>query len=193
MEIVLDFQICLDTKTKVSSESYKIFTLSLPCIVFILYLCIRQAAPRQSKQVSLLSVCTVFAKDWLHLGNLTTTKASEMNGNKEYSLQTAFLRFVLVIIGARGCMGYTPDDAEWEYLYAQCKLHSLLGVGFAGVERCHGKGERCPLALRQRWMAKALRIKACNHRLNMLCAELDGLLTAGGLRCCVLKGQAHME
>lgn len=115
-----------------------------------------------------------------------------MNGNKEYSLQTAFLRFVLVIIGARGCMGYTPDDAEWEYLYAQCKLHSLLGVGFAGVERCHGKGERCPLALRQKWMAKALRIKACNHRLNMLCAELDGLLTAGGLRCCVLKGQSHM-
>ena len=115
-----------------------------------------------------------------------------MDGNKESSPQSLFLRFVQVIIGTRECMGHTPDDAEWRHLYTQCKRHSLLGVGFAGVEQCHGKGEKCPLALRHKWMAQALRIKACNHRLNMLCAELDGLLTSGGLACCVLKGQSHM-
>lgn len=84
-----------------------------------------------------------------------------------------------------------PIIADWDALYQFMKKQSLLGVGFAGVERIKAAGGDVPRPVLLKWYSMRERIKARNMEMNKMCVKLVELLKRDGLESCILKGQGN--
>ena len=100
--------------------------------------------------------------------------------------------FIQVAMGLRERLSAVPSVHEWQLLFEFCKRQSLLGIGFAAVERLHEMGMECPSAIRMKWYGYALQIERMNEKLNMQCGEITKRYEHDGLRCCILKGQGNL-
>ena len=100
--------------------------------------------------------------------------------------------FLQVAMGLRERLLAVPSVHEWQVLFEFCKRQSLLGVGFAAVDRLHKVGVECPSAIRMKWYGYALQIERMNEKLNMQCGEITKRYEHDGLRCCILKGQGNL-
>ena len=104
----------------------------------------------------------------------------------------SFFEFLQVAIGNRKSLSVAIDDADWLRLFEFCKRQSLLGIGFAAVEKLHEVGVECPSAIRLQWYGYALQIERMNEKLNMQCGEITKRYEHDGLQCCILKGQGNL-
>lgn len=100
--------------------------------------------------------------------------------------------FIQVAMGLRERLSAVPSVHEWQVLFEFCKRQSLLGVGFAAVEKLHEVGVECPADIRLQWYGYALKIERMNEKLNMQCGEITKRYKHDGLRCCILKGQGNL-
>lgn len=100
--------------------------------------------------------------------------------------------FIQVAMGLRERLSAVPSVHEWQVLFEFCKRQSLLGIGFAAVDRLHKVGVECPSAIRMKWYGYALQIERMNEKLNMQCGEITKRYEHDGLRCCILKGQGNL-
>ena len=100
--------------------------------------------------------------------------------------------FIQVAMGLRERLSTVPSVHEWQVLFEFCKRQSLLGVGFAAVEKLHEVGVECPADIRLQWYGYALKIERMNEKLNMQCGEITKRYEHDGLRCCILKGQGNL-
>lgn len=100
--------------------------------------------------------------------------------------------FIQVAMGLRERLSAVPSVHEWQVLFEFCKRQSLLGIGFAAVDRLHKVGVECPSAIRMKWYGYALQIERMNEKLNMQCGEISKRYEHDGLRCCILKGQGNL-
>ena len=103
-----------------------------------------------------------------------------------------FFEFLQVAMGLRERLSAVPSVHEWQVLFEFCKRQSLLGVGFAAVEKLHEVGVECPADIRLQWYGYALKIERMNEKLNMQCGEITKRYEHDGLRCCILKGQGNL-
>ena len=99
--------------------------------------------------------------------------------------------FIQVTMGLRERLSAVPSVHEWQVLFEFCKRQSLLGIGFAAVEKLHKVGVECPSAIRMKWYGYALQIERMNEKLNMQCGEITKRYEHDGLQCCILKGQGN--
>ena len=100
--------------------------------------------------------------------------------------------FIQVAMGLRERLSAVPSVHEWQVLFEFCKWQSLLGIGFAAVEKLHKVGVECPSYIRLQWYGYALQIERMNEKLNMQCGEITKRYEHDGLRCCILKGQGNL-
>lgn len=100
--------------------------------------------------------------------------------------------FIQVAMGLRERLSTIPSVHEWQTLFEFCKRQSLLGVGFAAVEKMHKVGVECPADIRLKWYGYALKIERMNEKLNMQCDEISKRYKHDGLQCCILKGQGNL-
>ena len=100
--------------------------------------------------------------------------------------------FIQVAMGLRERLSAVPSVHEWQVLFEFCKRQSLLGIGFAAVDRLHKVGVDCPSDIRLQWYGYALQIERMNEKLNMQCGEITKRYEHDGLRCCILKGQGNL-
>lgn len=100
--------------------------------------------------------------------------------------------FIQVAMGLRERLSAVPSVHEWQVLFEFCKRQSLLGVGFAAVEKLHEVGVECPADIRLKWYGYALKIERMNEKLNMQCGEITKRYEHDELRCCILKGQGNL-
>ena len=100
--------------------------------------------------------------------------------------------FIQVAMGLREQLSAAPSVNEWQTLFEFCKRQSLLGIGFAAVEKLHKVGMECPSTIRLQWYGYALKIERMNEKLNMQCDEISKRYEHDGLRCCILKGQGNL-
>ena len=100
--------------------------------------------------------------------------------------------FIQVAMGLRERLSAIPSVHEWQVLFEFCKRQSLLGVGFAAVEKSHEVGVECPADIRLQWYGYALKIEQMNEKLNMQSDEITKRYEHDGLRCCILKGQGNL-
>ena len=100
--------------------------------------------------------------------------------------------FIQVAMGLRERLSAVPSVHEWQVLFEFCKWQSLLGIGFAAVEKLHKVGVECPSAIRLKWYGYALQIERMNEKLNMQCGEITKRYEHDGLQCCILKGQGNL-
>lgn len=100
--------------------------------------------------------------------------------------------FIQVAMGLRERLSAVPSVHEWQVLFEFCKRQSLLGVGFAAVEKMHKVGVECPADIRLQWYGYALKIERMNEKLNIQCGEITKRYEHDGLRCCILKGQGNL-
>ena len=100
--------------------------------------------------------------------------------------------FIQVAMGLRERLSAVPSVHEWQVLFEFCKRQSLLGIGFAAVEKMHKVGVECPSAIRLKWYGYALQIERMNEKLNMQCGEITKRYEHDGLQCCILKGQGNL-
>ena len=102
-----------------------------------------------------------------------------------------FFEFLQVAIGIRKSLSVAIGDGDWLRLFEFCKRQTLVGIGFAAVERLHTVGIVCPVNLRMKWMALALQIEKKNALLNEQCKKLTEQYEHDGLSTCILKGQGN--
>ena len=100
--------------------------------------------------------------------------------------------FIQVAMGLRERLSAVPSVHEWQVLFEFCKRQSLLGIGFAAVEKLHEVGVECPADIRLQWYGYALKIERMNEKLNMQCGEITKRYEHDGLQCCILKGQGNL-
>ena len=100
--------------------------------------------------------------------------------------------FIQVAMGLRERLSAIPSVHEWQVLFEFCKRQSLLGIGFAAVEKLHEVGVECPADIRMKWYGYALKIERMNEKLNMQCGEITKQYEHDGLQCCILKGQGNL-
>lgn len=100
--------------------------------------------------------------------------------------------FIQVAMGLRERLSAVPSVHDWQVLFEFCKRQSLLGIGFAAVERLHEMGMECPSVIRMKWYGYALQIERMNEKLNMQCGEITKRYEHDGLQCCILKGQGNL-
>ena len=100
--------------------------------------------------------------------------------------------FIQVAMGLRERLSAVPSVHEWQVLFEFCKRQSLLGVGFASVDRLHKVGVECPSDIRLQWYGYALQIERMNEKHNMQCGEITKRYEHDGLQCCILKGQGNL-
>ena len=100
--------------------------------------------------------------------------------------------FIQVAMGLREQLSAVPSVHEWRVLFEFCKRQSLLGIGFAAVEKMHKVGVECPADIRLKWYGYALKIERMNEKLNMQCGEITKRYEHDGLQCCILKGQGNL-
>ena len=100
--------------------------------------------------------------------------------------------FIQVAMGLRERLSAVPSVHEWQVLFEFCKWQSLLGIGFAAVEKLHKVGVECPSYIRLQWYGYALQIERMNEKLNMQCGEITKRYEHDGLQCCILKGQGNL-
>ena len=100
--------------------------------------------------------------------------------------------FIQVAMGLRERLSTVPSVHEWQVLFEFCKRQSLLGIGFAAVEKLHEVGVECPADIRLQWYGYALKIERMNEKLNMQCGEITKQYEHSGLQCCILKGQGNL-
>ena len=100
--------------------------------------------------------------------------------------------FIQVAMGLRKRLSAVPSVHEWQVLFEFCKRQSLLGFGFAAVEKLHEVGVECPADIRLQWYGYTLKIERMNEKLNMQCGEITKQYEHDGLQCCILKGQGNL-
>lgn len=95
----------------------------------------------------------------------------------------------------RFCLGIQEDcpslcKEEWEQVYTFCLKHSLLGIGYQGLEKLSAEAT-IPLELKYQWIGEANQISNQNTLLNERCIELQRLFAEAGFATCILKGQGN--
>lgn len=106
--------------------------------------------------------------------------------------QQTYFDFLQVAIGAKKSWDKPLSEKDWKMLYVFCKRQTLLGIGFAAVERLHALGATCPQPLLMQWMGLAMKIAKRNELLNKQCKDLTEQYRHDGLHCCILKGQGNL-
>lgn len=101
-------------------------------------------------------------------------------------IELQFLRF---------CLGSGPEIhlrnvKEWESVFYFCKKHSLVGIGFSGLEKLPHE-HNIPQKLLFQWFALVQQIEARNKLLNQRCVEIQKLFSEAGFKSCILKGQGN--
>lgn len=83
-----------------------------------------------------------------------------------------YFEFLQIAIDNRKSLSITMDESNWQLIFDFCKKQSLIGIGFAAVEKLHSIGVLCPEKIRIKWMSLAFQIEKQNALLNEQCGKL---------------------
>ena len=110
-----------------------------------------------------------------------------MKGSEE---KIPFFELLQVAIGNRDKLSRTLSPDEWEEMYDECKRQTMVGIGFAGVERL--PQEQLPPGRRIRqWAVKADKIREQNAKVSAECVQVSRFFERNGFDCVILKGQGN--
>ena len=110
-----------------------------------------------------------------------------MKGSEE---KIPFFELLQVAIGNRDRLSRTLSPEEWEEMYDECKRQTMVGIGFAGVERL--PQEQLPPGRRIRqWAVKADKIREQNAKVSAECVQVSRFFEKNGFDCVILKGQGN--
>lgn len=118
-----------------------------------------------------------------------------MYSTKVSEIDNLFIELIRVAVGAQDCLSRLPKVNEWGKLYRMAEKQSLVGVCFAALQRLGADADegfaRIGISemLYLTWMGVSAKIQQKNQIVDEQCVVLQKLLSANGLRACVLKGQ----
>lgn len=101
----------------------------------------------------------------------------------------SFFDFVQVPLHKQHLIGETLSDEDWRYVLELAQRQAITGVAFGALEKLMSLEQRPPQPLLFEWIGLSEQIKHRNLLVNQRCKDLERLLSGGGFRCCVLKGQ----
>lgn len=122
-------------------------------------------------------------------------------------LEQIFFELIRVSIGTQESLSRPLKGVEWKELYGMAKMHSLVGVCFAGVRRLKVNAEAANsdvdgtgnvdcysrIGMKEmayvKWMGMAAKIQRTNEKVNRQCVEMQKMLAEEGFKSSVLKGQ----
>lgn len=106
-------------------------------------------------------------------------------------VQDIFFDLLKVAIGNLKQLSCNPNDEEWIGVYDLCKKHTLLGIGYAGIQTLP-KEQWPPKALVLKWFANAAKIVNKNSQMNILCKQICEKIEKDGFKIMVIKGQGNI-
>lgn len=100
-----------------------------------------------------------------------------------------------VIHYLRFCLGVeresqAPDKNEWKNIYDFCLKQSLLGIGYAGLEKL-SNSYSLETNIKYQWIGDANQVILRNKLLNQRCIELQEMFAEEGFATILLKGQGN--
>ena len=101
-----------------------------------------------------------------------------------------FFELLQVAIGNRSMLSETPAYEEWESLMETAAAQSLVGIGFAGVEKLPSS-QLPPKQILRQWLGQSHMIEQRNVLTTDVCLDLCQQFEDDGFLVCVLKGQAN--
>ena len=100
-----------------------------------------------------------------------------------------FLELVQISLRNRDSLSRNPSEKEWRGLFSMAQKHAVEGIAYVALEGLVSQGQKPPKDLLLEWIGLSEQIRVRNLQVNQRCKELEGILTYGGFKCCVLKGQ----
>ena len=125
-------------------------------------------------------------------------------------MEQLFFELIRVAIGTQDTLSRPPSTCEWKELYNMAKKQSLVGIGFAGLQKLYNSVNQelsthnpQPNPTKNQepitqnldevqyltWMGMAAKIQQRNEVVNQRCIDLQRMLSEDGISNCVLKGQ----
>lgn len=102
-----------------------------------------------------------------------------------------FFELIQVALGSRDNLSKTPEQEDWEQLYALSERQAVVGFTFDALEKLSRQGQKPPLKLLYQWIGCAEQIRQQNLIVNKRCIEATRLFAEAGFRTCILKGQGN--
>lgn len=99
----------------------------------------------------------------------------------------AFEELLRIAAGERDCFTASPGDDRWEKIFRLAERHCILGPLAGGIARLPQE-QRPPRPLWLRWLYSVDKIEKNNERMKARLAELCGMVSDAGMKCCLLKG-----
>ena len=100
-----------------------------------------------------------------------------------------FFELVQSSLHKRQLLGKTLSDDDWKVLFAIAQKQAVAGIVFCALEGLMQHAQQPPKGLLYEWIGLSEQIKLRNLLVNQRCKDLERMLSDGGFRCCVLKGQ----
>lgn len=100
-----------------------------------------------------------------------------------------FFELIQVAIGRCNTLSREPSELEWKEVYDLADKHAVAGVVFATLEELVKQGLKPPTEILLEWIGQSEQIKRDNLVVSQRCKEIEDILSTGGFRSCVLKGQ----
>ena len=105
-------------------------------------------------------------------------------------IYTGFLELLMVAIGKRERLSYSPTPTEWDELFRMSKNQAIAAVMFKGVEHLP-KEQIPPKPILLQWFALYQQIRKRNEEINAAAVAVTQRFDIKGLKSCILKGQAN--
>ena len=103
-------------------------------------------------------------------------------------IEKLFFELIRIALGNQVCLSRTPNESEWDELYAIAKEQGLLGVTFAGVQKLLNQQQEPPKMLYLTWMGMSARIQQKWERHEAFIGRLAGFYEKHGINMMLLKG-----
>ena len=99
-----------------------------------------------------------------------------------------FFELLRISLGNETSLTHNLTVDEWQEAYLIAEKQAVVGLLLCGIERLP-EGQRPPQEFMLQWIGEVLQIEDQNKTLDIAAGQLTRIFEAGGLRCCVLKGQ----
>lgn len=115
-------------------------------------------------------------------------------------VEQLFFDLIRVSIGTKDALSRIPSKREWSQLYDMAVKQSLVGVCFAGVQKClsaYRNNEEnldaigIPEMLYLSWMGMSAKIQQQNEKINRQSVVVQKTIGEAGFRTYIMKGQGN--
>ena len=98
-----------------------------------------------------------------------------------------FRNLLFVALGRESSLQKVPTRGEWEMMFRMAHVQSLMGIGYAALQRLP-QAQLPPLDILERWDRMAGKVASIYRLHEERIRELESALARAGLHGCILKG-----